>query len=79
MTTSAQIRAGRALLGWSQSTLAEKAGLTRRTLTNIENGQRAADNTINELRRALESAGVVFLDTSAGSGVLLGAEPFADR
>src|SRR5690242_4201809 len=55
MTTPAQIRAARALLGWKQAELAAKAGISTNTLNNIERG--VADpklSTVNAIRRALE-------------------------
>lgn len=62
MPTPAQIRAARALLGWKQATLAEKADISATGLNNIETGK--ADpktSTLRAIRSALEEAGVDFL------------------
>ena len=61
MITPAQIRAARALLGWSQSTLAEKAGVSRNALNNLERevvGPRRS--TVKAIQQALEQAGIEF-------------------
>ena len=59
MITSAQIRAGRALINAKQSELAKAAGVSLATLNNIERGlgdPRAS--TLESIQRALEAAGV---------------------
>jgi ribosome-binding protein aMBF1 (putative translation factor) len=67
--TSAQIRAARGLLRWSAEDLAREAALGLATIKRAE----AAENetsmtTANDLavRRALESAGVEFIDENGG-------------
>ena len=68
--TAQQIRAARALLGWSQSELADRAHIVRRTLTNIETGLRpGATETLHDLRQVLETAGVIFLNGDDMLGV----------
>jgi len=68
--TPGQCRAARALIGWSQSDLADRSGVSVGTVRNFE---REASEPVpqNELalRRALEAAGVVFLDEHMGVGV----------
>ncbi len=62
MITQRQIRAARALLGWDAADLAEKAGLTRATLSNIENGLvQARVGTLEKLARVLQDNGVEFM------------------
>ena len=63
-----QIRAARGLLGWSQSKLAERAGLSLPTVKRVEIdlGLRVSEEARNKLRRALESAGVEFIDENGG-------------
>jgi DNA-binding XRE family transcriptional regulator len=54
-----QVRAARALLGWSRATLAARAGISTTALNNIENEK--ADpklSTMISLRRVVEAAGV---------------------
>ena len=59
--TSAQIRAGRALVNWTVRKLAEQAGIHRNTVTNIETERSLGDDaTLDAIRRALEKAGVEF-------------------
>jgi hypothetical protein len=67
--TSAQIRASRGLLRWSAEHLAREAALSLATIKRAE----AADyetsmTTANDLavRRALEAAGVEFIDENGG-------------
>ena len=68
MLTVEQLRAARGLLGWSQSKLAERAGLSLPTVKRVEInlGPRVSEEARNRLRRALESAGVEFIDENGG-------------
>ncbi|WP_082602062.1 helix-turn-helix domain-containing protein [Phenylobacterium sp. Root700] len=78
MLTAEQIRAGRALVGWSGAKLAEAAGISLQTVRRMESavgpGRSSVEN-LEAVRRALEGAGVVFLDAArdatAGPGVRL--------
>jgi transcriptional regulator with XRE-family HTH domain len=64
--TSAQIRASRGLLDWTVGDLAERAGVPRNTLSNIETGAYAgAPETLAAIRRVLERAGVEFTNGDA--------------
>lgn len=74
MLTAAQIRAARALLGWSQPTLAKASGISLPTIVRMEGQQgpgRSSAANVDAVRRALETAGVVFLDGDDGPGVRL--------
>jgi DNA-binding XRE family transcriptional regulator len=73
MITSSQIRAGRGLLKWTQSTLAAHAAVSIVTLNMIETEQVAArERTLASIQRALEQGGVAFIgDDRSGRGVLL--------
>jgi transcriptional regulator with XRE-family HTH domain len=67
--TSAQIRAARSLIRWSADDLAERASLSvatirRAELTDDETSMTAANDLA--VRRALESAGVEFIDENGG-------------
>ena len=67
--TSAQIRAARALLRWSAAELARQASLGLATIQRAELSEHETSMTVaNELavRRALESAGVEFIDANGG-------------
>ena len=70
--TIEQIRAARALLGWSQTELAERAGLSLPTVKRVEinSGLRVSLEARQRLRVALEEGGVEFIDENGGgSGV----------
>ena len=71
MINTAQIRAARGLLRWTQATLAHRAALSTVTLNMIENESvRPRDSTLAAIRAALESGGVEFLyDDGEGIGV----------
>ena len=67
-----QIKMARAALGWGVRDLAEKAGVTANTVTRIENGADAKQSTIDAMRRAIEAAGVIFIEQNGeGPGVRL--------
>jgi transcriptional regulator with XRE-family HTH domain len=72
LCTSAQVRAARMLLGWSQAVLAKSADVSRSTLALVERGDDAANNSSRErIQRALEKAGIEFIppDATRGSGL----------
>lgn len=73
MITARQSRAARALLGWKQETLADKAQVSLTALRRLEseNGLRVYESTRDQVRRALESNGIVFLTTDRGEGVMI--------
>lgn len=72
MITGSQLRAARALLDWTQEELAAASGVTERTIRSLEDGKsRPFASTTNRLREAVEAAGITFLETQAGIGVLL--------
>ena len=69
MINTAQIRAARGLLKWTQAALAHRAAISTVTLNMIENETvRPRESTLAAIRRALEAGGVQFLD-EAGIGV----------
>jgi transcriptional regulator with XRE-family HTH domain len=67
---SHQCRAGRALLKWSQTQLAETAGVSLSTVNDFEIDKREprSDN-LAAIRRAFEEAGVEFIPARNGRGV----------
>jgi ribosome-binding protein aMBF1 (putative translation factor) len=79
--TSSQIRAARALLRWSAADLARESALGANTIRRAEVAEEETSLTVaNELavRRALESAGVEFIDENgSGPGVRLRKKPKA--
>jgi ribosome-binding protein aMBF1 (putative translation factor) len=67
--TSAQIRAARGLLRWSAEDLAREAALGVATIKRAEGAENETSMTLaNDLavRRALEGAGVEFIDENGG-------------
>ena len=78
MITTAQIRAGRGLLKWTQATLAHQAAISAVTLNMIENETvRPRPGTLLAIQRALERAGVRMLE-EGGEGVGVRFAPPAD-
>jgi transcriptional regulator with XRE-family HTH domain len=73
MITPRQIRAARALLGWSQQKLADKAIVSLNAVTRWERGEvDARMSTLTALERALTKAGVEFIPADQkGEGVRL--------
>jgi transcriptional regulator with XRE-family HTH domain len=71
MATSRQIRAARALLGWTQQALADRALVALNTVNAIETDRPyPKEDTIEAVIQALEKAGIVFLsDGVMGEGV----------
>ena len=70
MIYSEQLRAARALLRWEQSTVATHAGVSVETVKRLErlDGPIVAVKvaTIEAIRRALEAAGIEFIDPEEG-------------
>jgi transcriptional regulator with XRE-family HTH domain len=75
MLTSAQIRAARALLRWSAEDLAGHSALGVTTIRRAELAEKATSMTVSNdraVQRALEAAGVEFIDENGGgAGVRL--------
>lgn len=78
MITGPQIRAARAMLGWSAAELADKAGLSYPTVQRAESVSgmpNMQSKNLFALKGALEAAGVIFLDPGqcqpGGPGVRL--------
>ena len=73
MITGRQVRAARALLNWTQEMLAAKALVALTALKRLES-ERAPpvhESTRDQVRRALEAAGVRFINTPRGRGAML--------
>ncbi|MGY0793082.1 helix-turn-helix domain-containing protein [Azospirillum argentinense] len=69
----AQCRAARGLINMTQQQLAETSGVSLRTITSFEKGERAPiPANLRALRDSLEDAGVLFIDQNGhGPGVRL--------
>lgn len=74
MLSAEQIRAARALLGWSQDELVKRSGLSPTTIKRMETlgpGRSSADN-VEAVQKALEAGGVAFIpENGGGAGVRL--------
>jgi DNA-binding XRE family transcriptional regulator len=63
---AAKIRVGRAVLGWSQSTLARRTGLTQRSVHKLEKGNTEPRRaTVYAVERVFRDEGIHF--NSSGS------------
>ncbi len=73
MITGPQIRAARALLGWSQTDLADNAVISETALMKLETGRAdTRTSTVIKVRQALEAAGVEFVNRPDGKiGVMV--------
>ncbi|WP_429924165.1 helix-turn-helix domain-containing protein [Agrobacterium vitis] len=76
MITARQFRAARALLGWTQETLADKARVSLTALKRLESesGLEVYESTRDQVRRAFEDNGIVFLNSGPDVGVMLVSE-----
>jgi transcriptional regulator with XRE-family HTH domain len=79
MLYSSQIRGARGLLGWSQIKLAEVSGVAISTIKRMEASDvlvRATTANIWKARKALETAGIIFIEPQEfGPGVRLSEDP----
>ena len=73
--TPEQIRAARAAIDWSCGELAQRAGLSRRTVWSAETGKTpdlAEQRSTLTIKLTLEAAGITFIVTpDGGCGILL--------
>lgn len=74
--TAAQVRAARALLGWNQQELANRAKVAPSTVADFERGKRTpVSNNLDAIRAVLESNGVAF----RSGGAVVGPQPSANQ
>ena len=73
MIDGRQIRAARALLGWSRAELLKAAGISMSALQRLEEAQAdTRSSTISKVTKALSAAGVEFVRRGDGAiGVML--------
>ena len=73
MITSAQIRAGRAMLNWSRKDLAEKSGLSFASMMRLESFEGVPSSnfkTLEVIKMTFEREGIEFIGThESGAGV----------
>jgi transcriptional regulator with XRE-family HTH domain len=76
IVSKSQLKAARALLGWSQEALAREAGVSVPTVKRLEAGEGMLGGRVEtgrKIRTAIEAAGVEFIhEKDGGSGVRLG-------
>lgn len=71
-----QCKMARAALELGVRDLADLAGVGQATISRLERGEKLRDSTVNLIRSALESAGVIFIEENgAGAGVRLRKKP----
>lgn len=63
-----QLKAARALVGWSVRDLEEETGVTIKTISRIENGNDFRSSTFDKLIKALEQSGIEFIPETPTSG-----------
>ena len=68
MITIEQLRAARALLGWSQTDLASHAGLSVPTVKRLEGGYgpNVSVEARTKMQKTLERAGISFINENGG-------------
>lgn len=68
MISAPQIRAARALLGWSQDELAEASGVSLPTIRRMEGlgPDRSSAGNVDAVTKALVGAGVAFIESNGG-------------
>ena len=79
LTTIRQVKAARALLGWSQSDLARHSRISEPTIARLESAEGqlgGRGETAKKIRAALEANGIEFIDENGGGpGVRLKKRP----
>src|SRR5262245_43481088 len=69
MLTPDQLRAARAIVDCTREDLAAKSGVSSNTVKGFERGNSDPKlSTLHKWRRALEAAGVIFIDPDADAG-----------
>lgn len=74
MIDAGQMRAARALLGWSQADLSDKSAISLPTIKRMETAGtgKSSGDTIVKVQKALEAAGITFIaQNGGGAGVRL--------
>jgi transcriptional regulator with XRE-family HTH domain len=69
LLTIRQIKAARALLGWSQADLARRSGISEPTIARLESidGELGGrEETAEKIQTAIEAGGVEFIEENGG-------------
>jgi transcriptional regulator with XRE-family HTH domain len=75
LITTRQVKAARALLGWSQADLARRSGISAPTIARLESAEGelgGREGTVEKIKKAIVSAGIEFIsENGGGPGVRL--------
>ncbi|RWK53488.1 MAG: XRE family transcriptional regulator [Mesorhizobium sp.] len=74
MIDAGQMKAARALLGWTQKDLSKASSVSEPTIKLMESRgtERSAMSNVMAVKKAMEEAGVIFIDPNGnGAGVRL--------
>lgn len=69
LITIRQVKAARALLGWSQSDLADNSGVSEPTIARLESADGdlgGREETAKKIKTAIEKGGVEFIEENGG-------------
>jgi transcriptional regulator with XRE-family HTH domain len=69
LITIRQVKAARALLGWSQADLAKHSGVSEPTIARLESADGelgGRGDTVRKIHGALDASGVEFIDENGG-------------
>jgi transcriptional regulator with XRE-family HTH domain len=69
LITTRQVKAARALLGWSQEDLARRSGISEPTIARLESAEGelgGREDTGEKIKKAIVNAGVEFIDENGG-------------
>ena len=70
LITVRQVKAARALLGWSQGDLARRSDISEPTIARLKSAEGelgGREGTGQKIRKAIENAGIEFIDENGGS------------
>jgi len=70
MISDKQCKMARAATGMGVRDLAASAGVSVDTVSRLERGEELLPRTVDAIRAALEKAGVEFIETDRGEGVI---------
>ena len=71
MITGTQVKMARAALGWKAADLADRSNVTINTIFRLEGGKGVQASTLAAIQRALEDAGVRFIEKDGFMGALI--------
>ena len=77
---AAKLRAGRAVLGWSQTTLAGRVGLTQRAVHKLEQGETNPRRaTVLSVEQIWRDQGIAFENTADGFRLTISSDALATK